>query len=305
MRSMRNLINRNVAFVLSGGGSRGALQVGALRALLEAGLQPDMVVGTSIGAVNATFLALHGFSKNSLDRLNEAWHKVAELDLLPSNYLWLTMRAMFRRSSNDPSLRLKDFFVDQGIIPELKFSDLETLRLVIVSSDLNSGKPVLHGGQPDEKVLDALLLSTALPPWFMPVKKQGRYEMDGGVVSNLPVEPALGSGATHIVALDLMDPRALPGAENPFASFFAKLSMAVEKREMDLELELAKARNVPLLYIDLVGTDPIPLWDFHHTAELIDQGYEIAWQVIEQSPNLKTFTPNILDQIFHPRQKGG
>ena len=82
---MRNLINKNVAFVLSGGGSRGALQVGALRALLEAGVQPDMVVGTSIGAVNATFLALHGFSKNGLDKLAAAWREAVKLDLLPTN----------------------------------------------------------------------------------------------------------------------------------------------------------------------------------------------------------------------------
>lgn len=284
-------MKRCLAFVFSGGGSRGALQVGALRALHEAGLQPDLVVGTSIGSVNATFLALHGFSTNSLDRLTESWAKASQLDLLPFNYIWLTMRAMFRRSSNDPSHRLRDFFISQGISPELRFSDLGPPRLVIVSSDLNSGSPVLHGDQVEENVLDAMLLSTALPPWFMPEKNQGRYEMDGGVVSNLPVEPALRSGATHIVALDLMDPRAMPGAENPFASFITRLSVAIEKRQADLELELARARNIPILYLGLVGTDPYAMWDFHHTPELIAQGYEIAQKTIAEAPDLKQFLP--------------
>jgi NTE family protein len=85
-------MKKKLAFVLSGGGSRGALQVGALQALLESGLQPDLLVGTSIGAVNATFLALHGFSKSGLDLLAATWRKAATLDLLPSNYVQRTER---------------------------------------------------------------------------------------------------------------------------------------------------------------------------------------------------------------------
>ena len=75
-----------LAFVLGGGGSRGALQVGALFALLERGLQPDLLVGTSIGAVNAAFLALNGFSKESLELLCGTWHKAAALDY--SREIW-------------------------------------------------------------------------------------------------------------------------------------------------------------------------------------------------------------------------
>ena len=55
-------MKKNLAFVLSGGGSRGAMQAGALRALVEGGYTPDMVCGTSIGAINGAFLAVHGFN---------------------------------------------------------------------------------------------------------------------------------------------------------------------------------------------------------------------------------------------------
>ncbi|MFZ2096173.1 MAG: patatin-like phospholipase family protein [Anaerolineales bacterium] len=95
-------MDKKLAFALSGGGSRGALQVGALYALLEAGIQPDLLIGASIGAVNATFLALNGFSKESLDQLKNAWQNADASNLLPANYIWLTVRAMFNRSSNDP-----------------------------------------------------------------------------------------------------------------------------------------------------------------------------------------------------------
>lgn len=295
-------MKRKLAFVLSGGGSRGALQVGALYALHEAGLQPDLLVGTSIGAVNSAFLALHGFSKQGLNKLTETWHEVATLDLLPMNYLWLTLRAMLRSSSNDPSHRLKSYFIQQGFTPELSFSDLASPRLVIVSADLNAGQPVLHGEHPDDKVLEGLLLSTALPPWFMPEQKGDRYIMDGGVVSNLPVEPALRCGATHIVALDLYDTRKLPGADNRFTNFLSKLSSAMEKRQASLELELAEARRVPLLYIDLVGIVPVPIWDFQHTDEMITQGYEIARRAIENNPDYKAIIPHPVLSWFQHRK---
>jgi NTE family protein len=273
-------VKKKLAFVLSGGGSRGALQVGALYALLEAGIRPDFLIGASIGAVNASFLALNGFTRDSLDRLKAAWRNADTTAMLPANYLWLTVRAMFGRSSTDPSRRLKEFFIAHGITPELQFADLEQPELVIVSTDLNTGQPILHGGSPEEKVLDALLLSTALPPWFMPVHKQDHYLMDGGVVSNLPVEPALTLGATEIVALDLTDAREMLGKGDRVRVFLDRLIYTVEKRQLDLELQLAEARGVPMLYIDLTGEIPVAIWDFQHTNELILQGYEIARQVI-------------------------
>ncbi len=272
---------KKLAFVLSGGGSRGALQVGALYALLDAGLEPDFLIGASIGAVNATFLAINGFCKESLDRLKYAWLHANTTDIFPANYLWLTMRAMIGRSSTDPSDRLKKFFIANGVTPELRFADLVQPRLIIVSSDLNTGKPILHGKEPDDKVLEAVLLSTALPPWFMPVRRQERYLMDGGVVSNLPVEPALKMGATEIVALDLTDAREIFGQEDRFRGFLDRLLYTVGQRQLDLELEVAEARGIPLLYMDLMGQSPIPIWDFQHTSELIEQGYGIARQVID------------------------
>ena len=274
-------MTEKLAFALSGGGSRGALQIGAMYALLEYGLKPDFVIGASIGAVNATFLALNGFSKGTIDKLASAWRLAQASDLMPANYLWLTVRAMFNRSSNDPSRRLRDFFIAQGLAPELSFSGISQPNLVIVSADLNSGQPILHGEHPDDNVLDALLLSTALPPWFMPVRTEDHYLVDGGMVSNLPVEPALKLGATEIVALDLNDSRELLGAGEGVRGFFDRLIYAVGKRQIDLEIELAEARRVPLLYIGLTGDAPVPIWDFTHTDQLITQGYEIARRVIE------------------------
>jgi NTE family protein len=274
-------MDKKLAFALGGGGSRGALQVGAMYALLECGLQPDLFLGASIGAANATYMALNGFSKETLDNLAAAWRSSVTIDLLPANYLWLTVRAMFGRSSRDPSRHLKDFFITHGLTPDLCFADVKQAQLVIISADLNTGKPILHGESLDDKVLDALLLSTALPPWFMPERKQGHYLVDGGVVSNLPVEPAINLGATEIVALDLIDSREMLGEGDGVRGFLDRLIYSVEKRYSDLELQLAEARGIPTLYLGLTGETPVPIWDFHHTDELITRGYETTRQVIE------------------------
>jgi NTE family protein len=274
-------MKNKLVFVFSGGGSRGALQVGAMYALLEYGLQPDLLIGVSIGAANAAFIALNGFSRDSLDHLKAAWHSAGASDLMPSNYLWLTMRAMFNRSSNDPSHRVRDFFIRQGLTPDLGFTAVSHPGLVIVSADLNTGKPILHGTMPDDKILDAVLLSSTLPPWFMPVKNQDRYLMDGAVVSNLPVEPAINLGATEIVALDLIDSRETTASGDGVRGFFSRLIYSVGRRQSDLEMELAEARGIPLLYLCLTGEMPIQIWDFSHTDDLIAQGYGITQQVIE------------------------
>ena len=280
-------MDKKLAFALSGGGSRGALQVGAMYALLEYGLQPDLLIGVSVGAANATFLALNGFSRDSLDRLAAIWRDAVSSELLPANYVWLTVRAMFGRSSRDPSRHLRDFLIANGITPELCFGEIKQPQLILVSSDLNTAKPVLHGVLPEDKVLDALLLSTALPPWFMPVSKQGRYLMDGAVVSHLPVEPALKIGATEIVGLDLSASLEMLDAGDGVRGFFNRLIRSVERRQIDLELELAEARGIPVLYIGLQLESSIQIWDFHHTEDLIAKGYDITMRVIEdqQSTN--------------------
>jgi len=275
------MMEKVLAFALSGGGSRGALQLGAMYALLEHGLQPDLLTGASIGAANAAFLAVNGFTKDSLDHLAEIWRTASAANIMPSNYVWLTVRAMFGRSSNDPSRVLREFLIAHGFSPDLRFSDLKHARLVIISADLNTGKPILHGEILDEKVLDALLLSTALPPWFMPVRNQNRYLMDGAVLSHLPVEPALKLGATEIVAFDLIDPREAQAEGDGLRGFLGRLVYSVEKRQSDLELELAEARGVPVLYLALAGNAPTHVWDFQHTDELIARGYKIAQGAIE------------------------
>jgi NTE family protein len=266
---------KKLALVFSGGGARGALQVGALRALLEADIHPDMLVGTSVGAVNATYMAVNGTHLDSIDGLVKAWEQASQADLLPTNYFRLALKSFTHLSRDEVYSRMRDFFISQGLTPGFKFGDIDGVELILVATDLNTGEPVLYGREKDQSVLECLLDSITLPPWIMPNEREGHLLMDGGLISNLPIEPALKCGAEAVIALDLNDLREppLPGPE--IGKLITKLLFAVAKRQTELELALAKQSQIPVIRINLLGDKPIALWDFQYWRVLIDQGYEL------------------------------
>ncbi|MEW5718864.1 MAG: patatin-like phospholipase family protein [Chloroflexota bacterium] len=271
-----------LAFVFSGGGARGALQVGALRALSEANIQPDLLVGTSVGAVNAAYLALRGLNRSSIEGLARAWHDAASANLLPTDALGLIDCVLFRGSAQHSYRRLRDFIIAHGLPPDLRFADFHGTRLILVATDLNTGRPVLYGQDPQQSVLEGVLASAAMPPWMPPIEKGEQVLADGGAVSGMPIEAAMIAGATEIIALNLSDPRDVPSAARDSVAVVRKWIAAVGQRQVAVELALAAAYGVPVRHIVLRADPPVALWDFRRTPELIARGYEIARQEIPQ-----------------------
>ncbi len=265
-----------MAFVLGGGGARGALQVGALRALVEMGIVPDMLVGTSIGAVNASFFALWGTDVEALERMERAWLGAADERWMDRHLGPLTLRVLLRRPSERTRQRLAELFASQGLTAELTFSQVRHARLALIGADLESGEPVVYGKDPSQPVLDALFASMALPPWFAPVENDGQFVVDGGALCNVPIEPAMAMGATEIIALDLDDPNMVSGNERPLFRRMEQLVYALSRRHTELESALAEARGVRVHRIELRTPTPTPIWDFGNCEESIRIGYEIA-----------------------------
>ncbi|NOZ48527.1 MAG: hypothetical protein GXP37_00580, partial [Chloroflexi bacterium] len=266
-----------LTLVLGGGGARGALQVGALRYLMEQGITPDLMVGTSIGAVNATFLAIRGFTLAGIEALEVVWHDAAAADLLPANYIRITARFLFNRVGIHPSEhRLREFLVEHDLSPDIRYADLKGPPVVAVATDLNTLHPVLYGRDPKQSVMEGLMASTAVPPWIRPLDIGEHLLMDGGVLSNLPIEPALQMGATDIIAMDLFDARQAASDAEGVAPFFLKLLASVELRQIEMELALAAERHVPVRHVQLIPPRVVPIWDFSDTNKLITRGYELA-----------------------------
>lgn len=270
------MTQRCLAFVLGGGGARGAFQVGALRALLEAGIKPDLYVGTSIGAVNAAALALWGNDLTAVHALELAYGKAADAELLTSSLPALAFQALTGRLESNAAHKAVQFLASSGIDPALTFADVTDVRLALVGSDLDNGRPVIYGRDPGESILNGIMASMSLPPWFKPVEHEGHQIIDGGVVSNVPIEPALTLGATEIVALDIDDPASTPIVDNSMVTLMTKLAGAVGLRQTYLECELARAHGVPVHRLELRSEQTTRVWDFSRHKELIELGYVIA-----------------------------
>jgi NTE family protein len=267
-------MKKYLAFVLGGGGARGALQVGALRALLEADVKPDLLVGTSIGAINATALALWGMDLVGIEALEGVYQRMQDSKLLDPRLLQFAWNAVSRSQNHRGSRDAREFLISEGILPDLRFGQLKHVRLATVAADLHTGGPVIYGSDPDHSVMEGVLASIAIPPWFAPIEKDGQYILDGGALSNLPIEPALRLGATEIIALDLHDDDAYGDVSKTIDPLLPKLASAVTRRQLGLEMELASARGVSVQYVSLRSTPPVPLWDFKTHRDLFKTGYE-------------------------------
>ena len=175
---------------------------------------------------------------------------------------------------------MRDFFVAHGLSPEVRFGDIQDVRLILVAADLNTGSPVLFGQDPRDSVLEGVLASSALPPWIHPLEKDGRVLVDGGAISGMSIQSALEEGATEIVALDLDDHRDILPSGKGFLPYLSRLVATMQQHQVEMELALARARGVPVRRIALQGKTPVSIWDFRRSKELIELGHAIACQEI-------------------------
>jgi NTE family protein len=249
------------------------LQVGAFRALFEAGYQPDLLVGTSIGAANAACLALWGVNMDGVAALEGAYQNMAENRLMdtPGRIVWHTLSGRPFYTSK----RAREFLIAAGITPDFRFDQIQNVRLGLVGAEMGSGQPVIYGIDPGQSVLEGVLTSCAVPPWFAPIEDDEQLIVDGGALSLLPIEPALAMGATEIIALDLSG-SPTPSRRIRKLSQLEKSIAAFTQREIYLETALAEAKGVPLHYMRLLSNPPIQMWDFSAYRDLIKTGYETA-----------------------------
>ncbi len=163
----------NVGITLSGGGVRGMAHIGALQALEEAGIEPQLISGASAGALVGALYA-HGLKPREI------------LDFFRDNaniFRW----QHFSRSK--PGLLDAELYREmfEGVFPEDDFSVLKK-RLYISATDIENARCVLFS---EGELIKPLLASAAFPPIFTPVEIQGHWYVDGGVMNNFPVEPLL------------------------------------------------------------------------------------------------------------------
>jgi NTE family protein len=297
------------AFVLWGGGSLGAVQVGALRALTEHGIRADLVAGASIGALNGVYYAARPTGEG-VEELAQLWLAVGRHDVYPlsgveilraltdnlprhpvrgvlealgvSNYTFpidlagIIATALGRRSYLFPNEHLTTF-----LRRALPVTDLAETRIpmTVLAADLRDGTavPITRGS-----ALAALLASSAIPALYPPVQLDGRYLVDGEVADRTTLDEAVNAGADEIYLLNPGSPCSMP---EPPGSALAmalhgynllaggRMTAAIERIEHGNQV---RVHTLPTL----CPLEVLPV-DFGQTAELIERATRSARRWLE------------------------
>jgi NTE family protein len=258
------------AFVFAGGGSFGAIQVGMLQSLVAHGVTADMVVGSSVGALNGAFYAGEPTLKG-VERLADIWRGLKRNDVFPIT--WRTMLGFLWR---------RDFLITHDGVRKLiddhiPFQRLEQARLPVhvVTTDIITGDSVVFSEGPTSQ---AIVASTGIPGAFSPIHYKNYYLADGAISSNTPIRVAVAKGARRLIILptghacanDAPPVGAVANALHALTLLIAR-QLVSELESLGPEIEYFV---VPPL-CPLVGSP----YDFSRTADHIERAIETtdAW----------------------------
>ena len=252
------------AFVLAGGAALGAMQAGMVQALYERGIAPDLLIGTSAGALNAAFLASRPATVDTALDLAAVWRGLRRSDILPVRAATLVGGMAGRR----------DHLIHGGALRRLAMRHLQVERLEqaaiplhLVAFDLLTGIEVrLSAGS----LADAVLAASAIPGVLPPVPWRGRLLVDGGIADNTPVSHAVALGARRIYVLPTQNPGERGLGRAPQGALAVALHAVNVLTNNRLQADLSRyARSAELIVLSAPNPGHIPLTDFGHADQLI------------------------------------
>jgi NTE family protein len=250
------------------------MEAGGVKALYEAGIQPNMVVGSSAGAMNAAFLAAVP-SLQGAEHLCDIWRRTRNADVVPGGWLrraWRLLRGNPGLFAQEP---LRAFVVNQLPPGVRRFGDLPPgVELYVTAANLQTGALYLFGEDPQADLVEAVLASAAFPGGFPPVHYGEWQYTDGGVIANVPVSVAIDRGATTIYALDVAYSGGVYSqARTVLDVLFRVMGIMLYQDLLD---EMAYANQQPgvtVHHIIIRGVAQAGDFDFDHGAEMIEAGY--------------------------------
>lgn len=255
------------AFVLEGGGNLGAVQVGMLTALHARGIAPDLLVGTSAGALNAAYLAGRGMTRGSIDDLGQLWARTRRRDVFPIDPVRQLLALRGRRASLCSPDGLRRMIA--RTLPYQRLEDATTPVYVTATNVLTGEAVTLDRGD----AVTAVLASAAIPAVFPVVTFGGKYLVDGAVADSGGVSRAVSLGADEVWVLPAGYACALtrPPASTLAAALHA-VSLLVHQR---LLLEVATyADQVDLHVLPPLCPMSVSPIDFGHAGSLIERGHQ-------------------------------
>ncbi len=261
------------AFVLAGGGTRGAVQVGMLAELVSRGIVPDRLYGASVGAVNGAAFCGDP-TPEGMARLEAVWRNLRSDDVFPRSRVHGPWTLLAQRESMHPNTGLRKVIEDG-----LRFERLEDaeIPLEVVATSLSDGSERWFDQGP---AVDAILASAAIPGIFPPVEIGGEQFVDGGVVNNVPISRAIAGGAERIFVLLCGPARYRPRpAKRPLESVVNAFFLTIHARfARDLE---TVPPNVEVTILSGGARPPFDYRDFGATHAMVERGRAVVRAVLD------------------------
>ncbi len=276
MGRLRDLLRRRsgpVAWVLSGGGNHGAVQVGMLRALVERDLKPDLVLGASIGAVNGAAFAQDP-TISGVARLEELWRGLDRADVLPSGWFPNALSLARRGEAIHSNDRLRGIVA--GMLRVDTFEEL-AVPFQCVATDVLAVREVWFS---TGRVLEPILASCALPGILPAVEIDAVRYLDGAILYDIPISRAVELGATTIYVLHCgtVD-RPRPDPRRPI-DVAVQAYWAARHHRFKRDLE-ALPPNVEAIVLPTGTTQSLRYNDFTHSAELMLAAHGAAQRFLD------------------------
>lgn len=249
------------AFVFAGGGSLGAIQVGALRELLRAGVQPDFVVGASVGALNACFFASRP-NLEGAEALEEIWRSLRRNDVFPLT--WRSALGWFRGAGSLFESDALRCLIERHL--QLACLEDAILPVHVVATNLSGATVCLSRGP----AVEAVLASAAIPIAFPSVRIGGDHLMDGAIAGNTPLLTAAELGATRIVVLQTGYACSIDGPPHGAVARGMHALTLLIANQMERDLQLIGGKVDVHVTPHLCPLDVSP-FDFRHSAALIER----------------------------------
>jgi NTE family protein len=267
-----------VAFVLGGGGILGATQVGMLRALAEAGVRPDLIVGTSVGALNGALLASDP-SPDALDRLTALWSSLSESEVF-SGGLITRARTLARNGTHLHSAApLRRLLADT--LPR-SFADL-AVPFQCVAAGIEQASAHWFDSGP---LVDAVLASCAVPGLLPPVRIGDTHYLDGGLVHSIPVGRAIALGASTVYVLHVgRVEQPLRPPRRPWQVGLVAFEIARRHRFVEEMAAVPEGTRVVLLRSGMEETPLVTMRyrDTRGVARRIERAYEASRAVLAEA----------------------
>jgi NTE family protein len=269
------------AFVLGGGGVLGAAEVGMLRALFEIEIAPDLVLGTSVGALNGALVARDP-TLTVIERLTDLWQDASTARAISDR----PFRTVRRAVSTGTHL-YSSSFMQQRLVAEFgetTFAELPVRFQVCAASIERAAEHWFSSG----RLVDAIMASAAVPGLLPPAEVDGEHFLDGGIVNSIPLGRAISLGADRVFVLQVgRFDRPLRPPHRPWE--VARVSFEIARRHRfarelaevpdDVEVHVLPARGTSARDDSLLAHR-----DFSRVRTRIDASYAASREYLSSLP---------------------